>query len=84
MEIMQYAFCREIFFFLTHLQSSAFHGTFESFDRILLGVYINGQIDNLNPKISLKYQIQKIVLVATLKLSVATFGDWRKGWTTLY
>ena len=70
-------FVGRFFSTLTHLQSSAFHGTFESFDRILLGVYINGQIDNLNPKISLKYQIQKIVLVAT-------FGDWRKGWTTLY
>jgi len=30
-----------------------------------------------------KNENEKIVLVATLKVSVATCGDWRQGWTTL-
>jgi len=28
-------------------------------------------------------QNEKIVLVATLKVRVATCGDWQQGWTTL-
>jgi len=27
--------------------------------------------------------VEEIVLVATLKVPVATCGDWRQGWTTL-
>ncbi len=36
-----------------------------------------------NLKNSYEHEIEEIVLVATFKLSVATCGDWRQGWTTL-
>jgi len=32
----------------------------------------------------LKNNNEEIVLVATLKMPVATCGDWRQGWTTLF
>jgi len=31
-----------------------------------------------------KYENEEIVFVATLKLPVATCGEWRQGWTTLF
>ncbi len=36
-----------------------------------------------NVKNCQEHEIKKIVLVATFKLSVATCGEWRQGWTTL-
>ena len=36
-----------------------------------------------NLKNSKEHEISEIVLVATFKLSIATCGDWRQGWTTL-
>jgi hypothetical protein len=33
---------------------------------------------------TLKYENEEIVFVATLKLPVATCGEWRQGWTTLF
>jgi len=31
----------------------------------------------------LKYENEEIVVVATVKMLVATCGEWRQGWTTL-